>query len=137
MWFTCAPDGDAAQVNICTGRMTSFLHCGRRRIALKYTRHLLVLVVIAALALGAWGALAHGDEAAAELPAITIEKSADGYTLPADIPEGVVAVTFNNQSETVASPNLARLNPDVTLDAFMEALTQQGPFGALPLVSLM
>ena len=103
---------------------------------MKHARHLLVLLVIAALALGGWSALAHGDGEHAELPQVTIEKSADGYVLPADIPEGAVAVTINNQSDTAANAMLARLNPDVTLDAFMEALGQ-GPIAALPLVSLV
>ena len=50
---------------------------------------------------------------------MTIERTADAYTLPADIPEGVVQVTFNNASEQPVDATFARLNEGVTAEQYL------------------
>jgi hypothetical protein len=100
---------------------------------LKNVRYVLVLCVVSLLALGGWSVLA--DETSA-IPQVTIEKSADGYVIPAEMPEGVVQVTFNNTSENALDATFARLNEGVTGDDLMAALGEAGPMGALSLVSL-
>jgi hypothetical protein len=79
------------------------------------------------LAFGA--AYAHDDPA-------TIRLNADGMTIPAELPQGVVTVTFANESDAPFAPLLARLHADVTPDAFLEALGS-GEEAALSLVSLL
>lgn len=66
-----------------------------------------------------------------------IEKGADGLVVSAEMPEGPVAISFSNSTEAPTGPLLARLNADVTQEVFIETLTSQGPFGAIPLVSLL
>ncbi|MBZ0289661.1 MAG: hypothetical protein K8I30_18710 [Anaerolineae bacterium] len=103
---------------------------------MKYTRRLLVLLVIAALMVAAFGVMAHAEGDAAEVPQITIEKSAEGYAVPAELPEGVVQIIFNNSAETPIEATFARLNEGITVDALMQALGEAGPMGALQLVAL-
>jgi hypothetical protein len=68
--------------------------------------------------------------------ATTIRLNAEGMTIPAELPQGIVTLTFANESDAPFSPLLARLNADVTQDAFTEALSG-GPEAALGLVSLL
>jgi hypothetical protein len=103
---------------------------------MKTIRFIRLLLVMGCLALGA-GSLAVMAQDAGEIPQITVERNADGYVLPTDIPEGVVQVTFNNNSEQSVDATFARLNEGVTPDALMQALGEAGPMGALPLVSLV
>jgi hypothetical protein len=100
---------------------------------MKIVARLLALLVICLPIVGAWSVMAQG----AEIPQVTIDKTADAYVVPEMLPEGVVQVTINNNSETVADMTLARLNEGVTPETLMQALGEAGPFGALPLVSLV
>jgi hypothetical protein len=101
---------------------------------LKNARYLIVLCLVSVLAMGGWSVLA---QEASDIPQLTIEKSADGYVLPAEIPEGVVQVTFNNTSENSLDATFARLNEGVTGEALGQALSEAGPMGALSLVTLV
>jgi hypothetical protein len=132
MVFNALPDVARPNQHDAPARII-FISIAMRRSILKQTRRLVFLMVCALLAMGVWSVMA---DDAPEIPQVTIEKSAEGYTLPAELPEGIVSVTFSNQTETNNSVTLARLNPDVTPEALNEALAQ-GPMGALPLVSLV
>jgi hypothetical protein len=95
------------------------------------------MLVISALAFGAWAVVAHdGEHDNADVPEVAIEKSADGYNVPAELPEGVVHVTFNNTAETPIDATFARLNDGVTVDALLQALGEGGPMAALQMVAL-
>lgn len=100
---------------------------------MKNVRYVLALCVVSLLALGGWSVMA---QEASDIPHVVIEKSADGYVIPAEMPEGVVHVTFNNTSENGLDATFARLNEGVTADDLMGALGEAGPMGALQLVSL-
>jgi hypothetical protein len=98
-------------------------------IRLALTGALMVLPLLAA-------AFAVVAEEPAEIPAFTIESTSEGIAIPDELPAGLVTLTFENNNEAAIAPILARLNEDVTLDQFMEALSQ-GPEAAIPLVSLL
>jgi hypothetical protein len=100
---------------------------------MKIVARLLALLVICLPIVGAWSVMAQESE----IPQVTIDKTADAYVVPEVLPEGVVQVTINNNGETQADMTLARLNEGVTPEILMQALGEAGPFGALPLVSLV
>ena len=100
---------------------------------MKNIRYAVVLCVVSLLAMGGWTVLA---QEASDIPQVAIEKTADGYVIPAEMPEGVVQVTFTNNTEGSLDATFARLNEGVTADALMGALGEAGPMGALQLVSL-
>lgn len=84
------------------------------------------------------GVLAFGAMAAAaqdEMSGLTIEKTADGFVVPMEAPEGPVAVTIENNSDAPTAPIFARLNDGVTAEQFAEAMATD-PFTALELVAL-
>lgn len=89
----------------------------------------LVLVVLALLVVGIVPAFAQEAEP-------TIEFGANGLVVPAELPAGIVNVSFVNSGEAPFAPILARLNEGVTVDALMEAMSQ-GPEAALPLIALL
>ena len=82
-----------------------------------YPRMVRVLVALAAIALTVSATYAQD-----ELPTATISAAADGLTIPETLPEGFVAVTFDNSGEAPFVPILLRLNDDVTMDDFMGAM---------------
>lgn len=94
----------------------------------------LVLFVLALLVIAVVPAFA--QEATAEPSQVTVEVGADGMTVPAEMPAGIVRISFVNNSEAPFGPLLARLNEGVTQDALMEALSN-GPEAALPLIALL
>jgi hypothetical protein len=69
-------------------------------------------------------------------PQAEITLAPEGVTIPAELPEGVVNVSFTNNNEMPAAPLLARLNEGVTMDD-LNAAFAEGPMGALPLLSLV
>lgn len=74
--------------------------------------------------------------AAPTIPLITIKVTADGITIPAETPAGIVAVTVANEGGAPGMPELARLNDGVTLEQFTAAL-EQGPEVALTQVMML
>jgi hypothetical protein len=98
-------------------------------IRLALTGALMVLPLLAA-------AFAVVADEPAEIPAFTVESTSEGIDIPDTLPAGLVTLTVENNNEATIAPILARLNEDVTLDQFMEALSQ-GPEAAIPLVSLL
>jgi hypothetical protein len=100
---------------------------------MKSIRRLLALVVICLPVLGVWSVMAQE----AEIPQVTIDRTADGYVVPEVLPEGAVQVTFNNQTENPFELTLARLNEGVTPEALMTTMSEAGPMGALMMVSLV
>jgi hypothetical protein len=100
---------------------------------MKSIRRLLALVIICLPIVGAWSVMAQE----AEIPQATIERTAEGYSVPEVLPEGVVQVTFNNQTENSSDVTLARLNEGVTPNDLMSAMSEAGPMGALMMVSLV
>lgn len=61
-----------------------------------------------------------------EIPQVTIEATADGLTLPENIPEGVVTVTFQNNSDAPFGPLIVRLSEGITLED-VEAIAEDDP----------
>jgi hypothetical protein len=99
------------------------------------TSHLkLTFLAVCLLALGIWPLFAQEADA---VPQITIENSADGLTTPAEMPEGVVGISFVNSMEVSMAPLIVRLNDGVTVEAFGEALSAGGPVAVLDLVALL
>jgi hypothetical protein len=94
----------------------------------------MVFLVIALLVVTVVPAFA--QEATAEPSQVTVEVGADGMVVPAEMPAGIVNISFVNNSEAPFGPLLARLNEGVTEDALMEALSG-GPEAALPLIALL
>lgn len=76
------------------------------------------------------------DDAVDALPEVIITNSADGLDVPETLPNGLVVVHFDNQSEAPMLPVPVRLNEGVTQDAFMETVISSGEMAALSLVSL-
>jgi hypothetical protein len=72
-----------------------------------------------------------------DLPQITIAVTEDGMDIPAEIPEGIVTITFDNQMEFPVMPVPMRLLPDVTQEQLMETLETEGEEAAIELVSLL
>lgn len=99
---------------------------------MKRKRLILSALAIALLAFGASAAFAQDGD----IPQVTIEKTSEGFTVPAELPEGVVSVTFDNQTDAPISPILARLNADATPEQ-LQAAAAEDPFAALQLVSLL
>lgn len=95
-------------------------------------RSKLVVLMVALFALLALPAFAQD----AEIPQITVELTGDGIAVSGDVPEGVVNVTFDNNSAGAFTPVFARFNEGATIDDFMGAM-EQDIFGALALVSLL
>lgn len=91
---------------------------------------LLSLVLLAAL--NTLGVAAQED---GSLPAVTIQASADGLTVPEEMPEGAVSVTIENNSEAPVVPMLFRLNEGESLDSFMAAMAN-GPEAGIQLGTL-
>jgi hypothetical protein len=89
------------------------------------------------LAICAFAVVVYAAPVEQEAALTAIEKAADGLVVPAEIAEGIVTVAFSNSAEAPSGPLLARLLPDVTEEAFNEALMSGGPMAAIPLVSLL
>lgn len=98
---------------------------------------LLAMLLLAALALGACtmmgGAEATVEDTVGAIPEVMIEMGDAGPTIAAEVPSGVVAFNVS------AAPDafLARLNGGVSLEQFIEALSQPDPTAAVSLVSLL
>ena len=71
-----------------------------------------------------------------EIPQITITATADGLDVPAELPEGMVTITFDNQSEAPILPVPSRLLEDVTQEDFTNALVEGGQDAALALIAM-
>ena len=71
------------------------------------------LVMLLVLMAGVWST---GAQDAGDIPHITIEATAEGFTIPEEMPEGVVQVTFENHSEAPFGPMVVRLSEGVTLE---------------------
>lgn len=74
--------------------------------------------------------------AAVEIPTVTVEITADGISVPAEVPSGVVSFVMQNTSGADGSPEIVRLNDGVTVDQLNEALASGDDMAALALVSL-
>lgn len=74
------------------------------------------------------------DEA---IPQITITASGDGWDVPATLPEGLVALTFENHGEAPILPVPSRLKEDVTQEDFLSALEDGGQDAALGLITML
>lgn len=99
-----------------------------------YSKHIwLTGLVIVLLLPMVWPAAAQDE---GEIPQIIIEATADGVTIPEEMPEGAVEVTFTNSTEAPINLIVARLNDGVTQEDLMAALGSGGEEAALELVSL-
>jgi hypothetical protein len=67
---------------------------------------------------------------------VMVTVTADGFEFPAEVPSGIVNMTFDNQSEAPIMPVPARLEADVTQEQLMETLMTEGEEAALEIVSL-
>jgi hypothetical protein len=97
-------------------------------------RYLLLVVGLVLLVIDGITGLAQdiGD-----IPFITIVATAEGFTVPEEMPEGVIQITFENNSDVPIQLFVARLNEGVTFEDLGAALEQGGEEAALPLVSLL
>ena len=100
-----------------------------------HAKHLRVvgLVMLLVLMAGVW--LVEAQDAG-DIPHITIEATAQGFTVPEEMPEGVVQITFENHSEATIEAVVARLNEGVTLED-LGAAGAEGREAALALVSVL
>lgn len=102
---------------------------------MKLLQKLATIALMAAAIAGA--SLVAADEIAEEAPQVVVEANAEGLVVPAEMPEGIVKLTFDTQnSEAPILPIPGRLLPDVTPEMFMEAAMNAGPEAALMMVSL-
>jgi hypothetical protein len=67
---------------------------------------------------------------------VMVTVTADGFEFPAEVPSGIVSMTFDNQSEAPIMPVPARLEEGVTQEQLMETLMTEGEEAALEIVSL-
>ena len=75
--------------------------------------------------------------AQSDIPSAVGVATDEGIEFPAEIPSGLIALTFeNNRSEAPFGPILARLNDDVTLDDFFVAMGSENPMEGVFLVTL-
>lgn len=91
--------------------------------------------VFVGLALLATSAVAVLAQEASDIPAVTISITAEGLTVPQDMPEGAVRITFENTTDAPAAPSIARLNEGVTADDLKAAYAQEDPMASLALAS--
>jgi hypothetical protein len=80
---------------------------------------------------GGWATLAQDV-----IPQVIFENTAEGYTVPAEVPAGIVNVLIDNNTPAPSFPLLARLNEGVTPDDLMAAMSE-GPMAAMSLLSLL
>lgn len=79
-----------------------------------YIKHFWIVGLVVLLLL-APGTIVQAQDGS-EIPQITIEATADGLAAPDEIPEGIVQITFENNSEAPFAPVVARLSEGVTLE---------------------
>lgn len=70
------------------------------------------------------------------IPQITIERTAEAFNVPAELPEGAVTLSFVNNTEAPLMPVVGRLNEGVSFDALM-ASAAESPDAALAHLSLL
>lgn len=82
------------------------------------------------------GAATNGatTEAAADGAVVTVNISADGIEMPAEIPSGIVTFAYQLAEDAPGLPEFARLNDGVTMDQLMAAM-QEDQMAALALVT--
>jgi hypothetical protein len=97
----------------------------------KHFRALGLVMGLMVLMAGVWAVEAQD---ASDIPHITIEATAEGYTVPGVMPEGVVQVTFENHSQAPFGPLLVRLNEGVTLED-LAALAKEGQEAGMEAIS--
>jgi hypothetical protein len=73
-------------------------------------------------------------EAATDEATVTVNLSAAGIDMPAEIPSGIVTFVYELAADAPGLPEFARLNDGVTVDQVMEAM-QADPMAALALVT--
>ena len=95
---------------------------------------ILLVCGLALLMTAGRGALAQDAQVISQ---ITFEANAEGFVIPAELPDGIIQIAFENNSEALTQPFLARLNEGVTLDDLEEAISQDGEEAAIRLVSLL
>ena len=72
-----------------------------------------------------------------EIPSVTGTASDEAIEFPAEVPAGLVNLTFeNSRTEVPYSPLIARLNDGVSMDAVLAAEETEDPFDTLFLVTL-
>jgi hypothetical protein len=62
----------------------------------------------------------------ADIPQVTIEVTTEGFSVPDEVPQGIVQVTVENNSETPIGPVFARLNDGVTPDDLWAVIKDGG-----------
>ena len=73
-----------------------------------------------------------------EIPQVTLIATAEGLqNIPTEMPEGLVNITFNNQSEAPILPVPMRLLEDVTRDELVMALETEGEDAAMALLAML
>lgn len=81
-------------------------------------------------------ATAEATSEAADTSIVTVNLSAAGIDMPAEIPSGIVTFAYQMAEDAPGLPEFARLNEGVTTDQLMEAM-QQDYMVALPLVTFI
>ncbi len=75
------------------------------------------------------------EEAAAEIPAVTIEVNDDGFIIPDDFPGGIVAVTVENNGSKDMDVGFARVRDGASVDE-IKALFADQEANLIPLLQL-
>ena len=89
----------------------------------KHFRRVGLVIGLLVLMAGVWST---GAQDAGDIPHITIEATAEGFTIPEEMPEGIVEITFENHSEAPFGPMVVRLSEGVTLED-VGAVAAAGP----------
>jgi hypothetical protein len=76
------------------------------------------------------------SDAASEAGVVTVNVSAAGIDMPAEVPSGIVTFAYEMGDDAPGMPEFARLNDGVTLDQFMAA-AEQDIMAAIPLVTMI
>ena len=107
-------------------RCVMLRHCVRicsRSLAMKH--HVRLSVPCAALALMAGLTVGCGSlapQAQQSAPGFEVEVTAGGLKVPAEVPSGIVTVTYKNSSDAPASPAIGWLNDGRTMAEFEQAI---------------
>lgn len=71
-----------------------------------------------------------------DIPQVTITATVDGLTVPETVDEGLVTITFDNQSAAPILPVPVRLLENVTQTDFLATFEAEGQFAAIALIAM-
>src|SRR5215813_2853872 len=87
-----------------------------------HTKFLRVVGLVIGLLVLMAGVGSAGAQSTNAIPHLTIEATAAGFTVPKEVPEGAVQITFANHSKTAFGPVVVRLKQGATLEDLEKAV---------------